>query len=120
MWSALTCRTVRTASPPVLAAELVLLDGGCSVPDLVVVVHTPRRLLLAVRLLGEQRIEQLLLGDGVHLQPGVQGLPRGGELLTGQVPERRELPSENLVLGQNQGGDLEVGHAERLPVPRVR
>nr|WP_244522294.1 hypothetical protein [Geodermatophilus africanus] len=42
----------------------------------------------ASHLLREQRIEQLLLGDGVHLQLGVQGFPRGGELLTGQVLER--------------------------------
>ena len=31
-----------------------------------------------------------------------------------------ELPPEDLVLGQDEGGDLEVGHADRPPVPKGR
>jgi hypothetical protein len=53
-----------------------------------VVVRAIRPFLLAAHLLGEKRTKRPLLANDVHLRPGVQRLPRGGELLDGQVLER--------------------------------
>ena len=94
---------------------------GDRVPDLVVVLDRVLRLALgalgvpAARAdLQQPRVEELLLGLGVHLEQDRQPLPDRGESgrVVGELVEQRERPPLLVVLGQDQLGDV---HAGRYP-----
>jgi len=99
---------------------------GNSVPksdgiaDVVVVADRVERLLPRVRALAQQLgVEDLLLGDGVRVQPAGERRPhpqqiRRGHLRRLQLVEPREGPPEPFVVIEDELGDV-VGHASRVP-----